>query len=96
MNVGLDPSIIYRCINPAKYIYSHIKYSKCNVISSSRLLDDFQKYDDSGLGDDLLDDFFASHVVIFHRPSFSSDLIKIISRLKENGCKVFADYDDLV
>ena len=95
-NVGLDPSIIYRCINPAKYIYSHLKYSKCNVISSSRLLDDFQKYDDSGLGDDLLDDFFASHVVIFHRPSFSSDLIKIISRLKQNGCKVFADYDDLV
>ena len=32
-NVGLDPSIIYRCINPAKYIYSHVKHCQQERIS---------------------------------------------------------------
>lgn len=95
-NVGLDPSIIYRCINPAKYIYSHAKYSKCNVISSARLVESYQSYTESGLEDELLDDFFASKVVVFHRPSFSSQLVQIVSRLRDAGCKIFADYDDLV
>ena len=95
-NVGLDPSIIYRCINPAKYIYSNIKQSKCNVISSTRLLDSYQKYVETGSGEDLIDDFFLSNIVVFHRPSFSPELIQIVSRLKDTGCKVFADYDDLV
>lgn len=95
-NVGLDPSIIYRCINPAKYIYSQIKYSKCNVISSAQLVDNFQQFAESGMGDDLLDDFFSSNVVVFHRPSFSPELMQIVSRLKGNGCKIFADYDDFV
>ena len=95
-NVGLDPSIIYRCINPARYIHSNIKQSKCNVISSTRLLDNYQKYVETGSGEELIDDFFLSDVVVFHRPSFSSELIQIVSRLKDSGCKVFADYDDLV
>ena len=95
-NVGLDPSIVYRCINPAKYIYSHVKYSKCNIISSARLIDSYQIYSENGLKDELLDDFFASNVVVFHRPTFSIQLVEIVSRLRDAGCKIFADYDDLV
>ena len=40
--------------------------------------------------------FWLSNIVVFHRPSFCIELAQIVDRLKENGCRVIADYDDYV
>ncbi len=97
-NIGLDPSVIYRCINPAKKIHQNYKYSHCNVVSLSRLIDSYKSIScpNNYFDDSILGQLFLSNVVIFHRPQFSIELAQIIEKLKDKGCKIFADYDDYV
>lgn len=97
-NIGLDPSVIYRCINPAKKIYEMCRYSRCSVISLAKLINEFKSdsKNHSTQKNSLIHEFISSDTVVFHRPSFSIDLAQIIDKLKDNGCKVIADYDDYV
>ena len=97
-NIGLDPSVIYRCINPAKKINASCKHTRCNVISQLKLINSYKSLLNKkiNLKDSMMGEFFLSSIVIFHRPTFSMELVKIVEQLKINGCRIIADYDDYV
>lgn len=97
-NIGLDPSVIYRCLNPAKAINVSLQSTRCSVISQSKLIKSYKSFlkNENNRDDLSFCEFLSSSVVIFHRPVFSIELMQIVEQLKKNSCKVVADYDDYV
>ncbi|WP_237057881.1 hypothetical protein [Microbulbifer sediminum] len=75
-----DPSVRYRCFNFAFALERKYGWKTC-VISQDELCDS------------LLDNFDA---FIFHRPSFSTELIEFIAKAKVKERYLAADYDDLI
>lgn len=75
-----DPSVRYRCFNFAFGLERQFGWKTC-VISQNELDASIVEYFD---------------VFVFHRPSFTVDLIEFVSCAKSKGKFVSADYDDLI
>lgn len=79
-NIILDPSVRYRCYNFSENLSKSIYYFSKVININNLKFEDIYNYD-----------FF-----VFHRPSYSEKLEKVVDGLIKLDKKFYADYDDLI
>lgn len=94
-NLGVDPSVVYRCINPSRFA-SSMKGSHSTVCSLTSILKQFKDFKTGKKIPPILNYAFTCKKIIFHRPVFSFTLASLIDDLKKRGIVCAADYDDLI
>lgn len=94
-NLGVDPSVVYRCINPSRFA-SSMKGSHSTVCSLISILTQFKDFKTGKNIHPILGYAFTCKKIIFHRPIFSFTLALLIDDLKKRGIVCAADYDDLI
>lgn len=94
-NLGLDPSVVYRCINPSRFAAS-MNGSHSSVCSLQTILRDFKNLQSDEDITQVLRYAFTCKKIIFHRPTFSFTLALLIDEFKRRGITCTADYDDLI
>lgn len=94
-NIALDPSVLYRCIHPARFVNSRPGWKAC-VTSLNKFINEFEEFRSTGVRSDLMTYAFSCKKIIFHRPIFSISLAFALETIKNLGIDTAADYDDFV
>lgn len=76
----IDPSVRYRCYHPAETL-SRAGHS-CTVLSAAKFYEN---------------PCFDHDIYVFHRPNMARrNFLQVIRNLRRTGCRLIADYDDLI